>query len=352
VNRIPSVLAATLIVASTSFAFAADKPKAPFEVIVSNTEGLPVGEAEIQIASATTVPPYAFAGRTDAAGKTAGALADFTHTYTIRVTKPGYHDFSQEIDFASRKLKKGETAQLKVTLPQITAAEYYNEGAKAFQAKDLLLAQAKLEQAVAADPKLTIGYSALAQVHLAESEKVWLEQAKKDGKLDNESDVAAVGRQHVETALAAADQALALDPADTLALNGRYEALGTLGRKDEAEAALAVLATKDRTPATAVLLYNAGAQASNAKQPELARMHFQEALAINPSLHQAHGGLAEIAIREQKFEEAVTELSKAIELAPRNFKAHERRIEVLKRLGDKERLAAAEQELAKLKAGS
>lgn len=349
-NRIASVLAAALILTSTSFAFAAAKPKAPFELIVSTPEGLPVAEADVQITSATTVPPFAFTGKTDAAGKSAGELADFVNTYAIAVTKAGYKDFLKDVDLAAnKKLKKGELLKLTVTLALITAAEYYNEGAKAVQARDFGLAQAKLELAVATDPKLTIGYSALAQTHLAQAEKSWLEQLKKDGKLDPAVDVATVSKQHMEAALAATDQALALDPADLLALNGRYEALTALGKKDEAEAALAVLAAKDRTPATAVLLYNAGAQASNAKQLDVARLHFEEALAINPGLHQAHSGLAELDIREQKFEEALTELGKAIELSPRNFKAHDRRIEVLKKLGDKERIAAAEKELARLK---
>ncbi len=351
-NRIAAVLAAVLILPSTSSAFAAAKPKAPFELLVSTPESLPVAEADVQITSATTTPPFAFAGKTDAAGRVAGELADFVSTYSITVTKAGYKDFLKDVDLAAnKKLKKGELLKLTVTLALITAAEYYNEGAKAVQARDFVLAQAKLELAVATDPKLTIGYSALAQTHLAQAEKPWIEQQKKDGKLDPAADVAAASKQHLEAALAATDQALALDAADLLALNGRYEALAALGRKDEAEAALAVLAAKDRTPATAVLLYNAGAQASNAQQLEVARLHFAEALAIHPGLHQAHSGLAELAIREQKFEEAVTELGKAIELAPRNFKAHDRRIEVLKKIGDKARIAAAEQELAKLKSG-
>lgn len=351
-KRLPTALFAALIVSSTATAFAADKPKAPFEVVVTTPEGAPVEGADVVITSPATEPPYSFSALTDAAGKAAGALPDFTHVYSIKVGKGGYKEFTQEIDFAAKKLKKGESAALKVSLPLITAAEYYNEGAKAVQAKDFPLAQMKMEQAIAADSKLVLAYAAIAQVHLAQAEKGWQEQMKKDGKIEAGADLAALARQHAESALAATDQALALDPNDVLALNGRYEALGDLGRKDEAEAALAAVAAKDRTPGTAVLLYNAGAVASNAQQLDVARRHFEEALAINPTLHQAHSGLAELDIREQKFEDAVAELTKAIEIAPRNFKAHDRRIEVLKKIGDKNRIATAEQELAKLKAGS
>jgi len=351
VNRITAVLAAVLILTSTSSAFAAAKPKAPFQITISAGEGVPVADADLQITCAATAPPFVFTGKTDAAGKLGGELADFTHTYIIQVTKAGYHDFSQEVDLAAKKLKKGELLELTVTVAPITAGEYYNAAAKALNEGDFALAQAQLELAVATDPKLTLAYGALAQAHLAQSEKSWFDKLKKEGKLDGTIDFAAASKQHLEAALAATDQALALDPADVLALNGRYEALEALGKKTEAQAALAELASKDRSPAVAVLLYNAGAKASNAQQIELAREHFQAALAINPGLHQAHAGLAELAIREKKYDQAVTELDQVIEISPRNFKAHERRIEVLKTLGDKERTAAAEQELAKLKSG-
>jgi tetratricopeptide (TPR) repeat protein len=351
VKRIATALT-LLILASAASAFAADKPQAPFQVIVTSPEGLPVPDADIEISSSATVPPFNFTGRTDIAGKAEGELPGFTQGYTIKISKQGYKEFSQEVDFAAKKLKKGETAELKVTLPPITATEYYNEAAKAIRASDFVLANEKLGLALAADPKLGIAHAALAQVHLAQAEKAWLEQAKKDGKLDAAADVAALSKQHAEAALAAADQALAINADDVLALNGRFEALTSLDRKDEAEAALAVLAAKDRTPATAILLYNAGALASNSNKPEVARLRFQEALSVNPALHQAHSGLAELAIREKKLEEAVTQLDKAIAIAPRNFKAHDRRLEVLKQIGNKDRIAAAEQELAKLKSGS
>ena len=99
-KRIASALA-LLIVTSTAAALAADKPKAPFQVIVTSPEGLPVSDADIQISSAATVPPFAFTAKSDIAGKADGELADFDHSYTITVSKEGYKEFSQEIDFAA-----------------------------------------------------------------------------------------------------------------------------------------------------------------------------------------------------------------------------------------------------------
>lgn len=324
-NRPSSFLAAALMLSTTTFAFAADKPKAPFEIIVNTPEGVPVGDADVEISSAVTVPPYSFKGKTDAAGKSSGELADFTSVYNISVMKAGYVPFTKELDFTTSKLKKGQVASLKVSLPQITAVEYYNEGATAVRAKDLARATSQFELAIAADPKFAKAYSVLALVELEQGQ--W------------------------DKALAHADQALALDPADMGALRSRFDALTGLGDKPRAAEVLAELAVKDRTPDTARLLFNAGAVAGNAKEVEVARAHFKEALAIDPTLHQAHSGLAELAIKEKKFPEAIAEIDLAIASAPRNFKAYERKIEVQKAMGDKAGAAATEKQLAALKAG-
>lgn len=357
-NRPSALIAAALLLASTAPAFAADKPKAPFEVVVTTPEGAAVADADVAISSASTVTPYAFSAKTDAAGKCTGQFAEFKGLYSFKVSKEGFKEFTKEIDLDTAKFKKGELASIKVTLPAIPAADYYNAGAKSINEGNFPAAQADFEKATAADPQLAIAHSALAQAHLAQADSAWLQKKKSEGALDAGLDLAAESRRHAEAALAAADVALALAPEDVPGLNGRFEALSLLGRTAEAEAALAVLAEKVRTPATAVLLYNAGAQASNSKDPdkakqiEISRHYFEQALTINPSLYQAHTGLAELDIREEKFEDAVSELSRVIEISPRNFKAYERRIEVLKKIGDKGRIVAAEQEFAKLKAGN
>lgn len=323
-KRPSALLAAALLLATTAAAFA-EKPKAPFEVVITTPEGAPVADADVAISSATTVSPYSFTAKTDAAGKCSGELVEFKGLYSIKVVKEGFKEFTQELDFTTTKFKKGELASLKVTLPQITAVEYYNEGAKATQAKDLARAAAQFELAVAADPKFAKAYSVLALIEL--EQRQW------------------------DKALAHADQALALDPADMQALRSRYEAFAGLGDKAQAEAALTELAAKERTPEVARLLYNSGAQAGNAKEVEVARARLHEALAIDPTLHQAHSALAELAIKEKKYPEAVAEIDLALAAAPRNFKAYERKIEVLKAMGDPAGADATAKKLAELKAG-
>ena len=77
-----------------------------------------------------------------------------------RSPRTGYKDFTQELDFTTSKLKKGQLASIKVSLPPITAVEYYNDGAKALRRRTSSAPTAQLELAIAADPKLTPGPTA------------------------------------------------------------------------------------------------------------------------------------------------------------------------------------------------
>src|SRR5690606_12921975 len=105
-------------------------------------------------------------------------------------------------------------------------------------------------------------------------------------------------------ALTAADRALALAPADAEALRSRYDALLPLERANEAEATLDQLAAAAPNVDTARLLFNAGATASNVKDISRARQRLEQALALDPKLHQAHSALAELHIGEQEFDAA------------------------------------------------
>jgi tetratricopeptide (TPR) repeat protein len=151
-------------------------------------------------------------------------------------------------------------------------------------------------------------------------------------------------------ALEHADKALALAAGDKNALRTRYEALAAL-RRPEAEAALDTLFAQDKTPDTARLLFNAGAEAGNAGNGEIARQRLGQALELDPKLWQAHTALAELAIREQRLPDAVAALDKAIEVSPRNFKAWERKIEVLRAMGRTADADAAAAQLAALRGG-
>lgn len=307
---------------------AAKKPEArPFELQVVDPAENPLSGALVTMkAPDGTMLELTLQGLTDDAGKVSGTLPDAAAAYDVSVSKSRYHPQQPTIDFAGQKLKKGQTALIKITLEPFTAYDDYAAAVKALKAKDLGTAEANLKSAVALDPKLVKGYEVLAMVQL--DQKRW------------------------EEALASADQALALEPENLSALRSRYDALAGADRAEEADAALTALAAKDQSSDVAKLLYNAGAQSVNAKEPEKARGYFDRALEIDPKLYQAHAALAEIAIADKKYEDAVAQLDLVVGLAPRNFKAYERKIEVLKALGKTADADAAAKKLAELKAGN
>lgn len=317
------IASCALLVPATTLAKEKGPEPRPYEMTVVDPAGAIVPDVAIAIQNAAGESLASPVAAADGSGKMTGSFPDSAAAYTVELTKARYRAQRQTINLGSQKLKKGDTAVIRFTLEPMTALDDYAAAIKAIQAKDNAAAEANLELAVATDPSFVKGYEVLAMVEL--EQKKW------------------------EEGLASAERALALEPENASALRSRFDALTELKRDAEAEQALAALAAKERTPDVARLLYNAGAHAMGAKQNEKSRALLLEALAIDATLYQAHAGLAELAIAEKNYAEAVHQLDLAIGIAPRNFKAFERKIEVLKADNKAKEAAAVEAELAKRK---
>jgi tetratricopeptide (TPR) repeat protein len=98
-------------------------------------------------------------------------------------------------------------------------------------------------------------------------------------------------RRQWQAALDAADQGLALDPDHAGCLNVRSMALGQLGRRREADAALQGALAKD--PENARTHATRGWGLLHQGQPDRALEHFREAVRINPELDWAREGVVE-----------------------------------------------------------
>ncbi len=92
-------------------------------------------------------------------------------------------------------------------------------------------------------------------------------------------------------ALAAAEQALALNPEHVGAANLRAMALVRLGRKEEAEATIDY--ALHRAPDNAFSHANQGWNSLHRNDPKQAQVHFREALRLDPSLDYAREGMLE-----------------------------------------------------------
>jgi tetratricopeptide (TPR) repeat protein len=331
-KAIPLALAALALLAVPP-AFA--KQKFPLDLTVKTADDKPVEGAAITVEAASG-EPFKVEGTTDKKGRFKTQLPDFSRVYKARVTKEGMATVEQPLDIPSSGLSAGQTASWSISMHPRGPADAFNEGVRAYQQDhDLPAAAAKFEEAVQMKPDFLEGWRVLCEVYL---------EAKKPDK-----------------ALAAADHALAVAPTDAPALRFRYYALTDLGRANDAEASLDALAASDHTPEIARLLFNSGAAAWNAKNTELARKRFGQALEADPKLYQVHSALAEIhiaeaqetqdeAVKKSRLGEAAAELDKALAIAPRNFKAWDRKIEVLKAMGDAAGAAATEKSVAELKA--
>jgi len=320
-SRTPSVLS-LLAFASVVWPLAAVPAHAAeqaVEVLVQGADKKPLEGAQIRLA-AQNDPPFSATGATDASGKFAATLPDAKRTYQLQVELEGYVPFDQSVDLSKQHTSRHRAMTLEVTLPQMSAGDWFNRGVAALKRNDIDAAAAAFQRAVEIDPTNGRGWSVRALV--AAEQKQW------------------------EVALDAAEHALALAPQDAQALRTRYDALVQLKRPDPASQALDQLVTQVHDGEVARLAFNAGAEAANHGDVAAARRRFAQALELAPELWQIHSALAELDIHDKDFEAALGELAKALAASPGNVRLLKRKVDVLEAIGDADRLAAAQRELA------
>ncbi len=335
-KALPLVALALALGAATA-ALAQDRY--PLELTVKGPDGKPVEGAQVTV-EAKSGEAFQTEGATNKRGRFDAPLPDFDRVYKVTVSKQGFATLHSDLDLPSQHLRVGQTADVGVALqtqtPEQAFIEAFNAGVGKLRDHDAEAALPLFEEAARIKPTAVEPWRVISQVYLEEKK--------------------------YDEALAAADQALQRQADDAEALRDRYDALTALGRADEAEATLDSLATSDHSEDTARLLFNSGASNWNAKDAAGARKRFGQALAIDPKLYQAHSALAEIHISESQqadddaakkasLKSAVDELDRAIEIAPRNFKAWERKIEVLQAMGDTDAANAVQKQLDDLKGG-
>ena len=190
------------------------------------------------------------------------------------------------------------------------ASVAYNEGVAALKAKDLATATAKFEQSAQIDPKLAAPHAILAGVYLEQKRPA--------------------------DALAAADRALAIDPANQRVMLDRYLALKALGDKPRAAQALDTLAAAHPAPEVArdvaVSLYNEAADALREKRVDEAAAELDRALTVDRTLEPAYGALANIELGKQDFRAALAVADRWVAAAPQSLSALQLRYKVLVQL--------------------
>jgi tetratricopeptide (TPR) repeat protein len=134
----------------------------------------------------------------------------------------------------------------------------------------------------------------------------------------------------VEGALATLAEIREMDPQNRDALNLSIDILAAEGRSAEAEALMAEAGDVEVDPVTSV---NLGIEAFNANQYASAQRYFEQALAGDPELAEAHYLLGMAHLAQERVEEAKERFQRVLEIDPDGPRAEDAR-QMLDALGE------------------
>jgi tetratricopeptide (TPR) repeat protein len=294
-------------------------------LLLLDADGEPLPGAEVLV-TCPELPHFRDESTTNKKGKVLLAFPDSTRSYRLQIEKEGYQPVDMEYQpkagqVARRQIQlqpvRGPSIGLRETGPgsASAASQAVAVGLESLAAGDLAAAEAHFHRALEEDNSLAPAHSALAGLYLQKGE--------------------------YESAVAAAQSLLELEPDNPRGFRALYEAHKALGQAREAEAALAKLSQLDRGADTAALLFNEGVEDMRAGDLGAAKARFEEVLGLEPEFLQAHLGLALCHLREGSFEAAAAAAERALELDPGNLRALEIGVDAYRALGNKQMEEAA-----------
>ncbi len=239
-------------------------------------------------------------------------------TYHYKFEKAGYATFDAEQHWSLEGTKRHDFVMQPGEMPtgadippastSNKAIQAFNEGVKAFEAKDFAAAQAKFEGALGHDPELRQGWGALSVVLLEQ-------------------------RQFQE-AVEAAEKAIALGSTNEMVMRTRWEAYRNLGDEAKAAEAREDLEHTGRLAEDAMRTYNEGVQLLRAGDEEGAYSKFHEAVEFNPNLREAQIAVATTALKVGHNEEAAVAAKAILDENPQDEDAIRIRYNAALKLGD------------------
>lgn len=219
---------------------------------ISDEEGNPLSGVTIQVTTPER-PTFELEDSTDAKGAYAFTIRDASLIYTYRFSKSGYQTL-EHVERIPLHTNTKRDFTLKTERAGGAATAVFNEGAVAAQARDYVTAEAKFKEAVAVDPALAPGWSALAAIYL--------EQGK------------------AAEAAAMADKAVELAPDVARNQHLRYEAWRLAGNAEKAAEAKAAFEKLD-PKGMVIPLVNQGIEAFNQGDIPAATKALEQAIALD-----------------------------------------------------------------------
>jgi len=195
------------------------------------------------------------------------------------------------------------------------AIQAYNEGVRAFKARDYPTALTKFQEASQHDPNLRQAWVALSALHL--------------------------DQRRYQEAAEAAEKAVALGATDESLLKTRWDAYRGLGDAAKAASARADLERFGRLSEEAKGVYNQGVALTKVGDDKEAFAKFQEALALDPNLELALVGLATSGLKLDRAAEAYAAAETLLKANPQNVEALKIRYNAALMLRDETKLGEA-----------
>lgn len=281
-----------LLFAPASAMWAKDKPDAELTGTVKSTAGEAVEGAKVEVLGADG----AVVGETMTDRKGEFEIELLAGDYAARFTAEGLTPFEGVVS-----LEAGMKQELAVTLldeatgRRNQAIDAYNAGAQAHRSQDFETALSKFQAAIEFDPELAPPFLALADVHLQRGDNA--------------------------AAIAAIESFLELKPDDEQGKKLAFEAYRRSGDTAKAEELAAQLGSQDMSKDLAVGIYNEGAVASQDGDYETALAKFKQSVELDPSLAQAHAGIAALLYNQEQLDGALEAAHRAIAIEPENRQA-------------------------------
>lgn len=267
---------------------------------VVDVEGNPIAGVRVTITT-DSLANYQDTATSNKKGRFMVGHADATFTYTYKLEKEGYEPLVAKLratvggatqrTFVMKPAGSGGGAQDQAAMLRGQAAVVFNSGVEAQNAGDLDTAAEKYAKAAELDPTLAAPYTGLAGVKYLQG------------------DFAGAAED--------AEKALTLDPADTRALQIRYDAYRKADDPRAEEAAAALKAAGGDSEA-AGRVYNEAVDAYRTGDRAAAKKLLEEAVAVDPGLVQPHVFLAAICNEEGDVDCAEREVEAVLAVEPDN----------------------------------
>jgi tetratricopeptide (TPR) repeat protein len=262
-SRVVSLLLAGFLVASATLA----QTGARVFGEVEDENGKPIAGVKITVTT-PSISTFKIEETTSDKGAFRINLVDATRTYRFKFEKAGYKTMEDDLKVGiganERKTVKMLSTGAALAAGELKvdpAIEAFNAGAEAYSQGDTSTARRKFEEALAANPQLAAAHAAL-------------------GRIQVESKAYAEGA-------AAAERALAIEPANTAALRVAVAAYEGLGDAEKAAAARQALTAADPKSAAGTF-YAEGVKLFNAGKTEEAAASLEKAVAANPDHAKSH----------------------------------------------------------------